>query len=386
MEDKEIQVADSIAVKYRPRTLDDFVGNTQNISVIKGFFERRKLVKTWLFSGESGGGKTSIARIMAMTVNCQDLQGINPCLKCKSCKAALSNSHPDIHEFNAAGDSGNVENLRKMLSYAKLAPYYNWRCFILDECHGVSPKGKQEILKPLEEPPAKTMWMLCTTEPEKMAEATYGRCLKLFFTYPTVEDLSERLRVIAKKEYKKEVYLSLKPFLSMIAEGVGCQPRNSLSTLELVASSLYSSKNLSKKEIKAVIKKQLLNTGELDQLVIKFILYLSCKKKLEPLKVAARIEDSRIEEFLSMVHRYSHYAILYMLHKRDRTRPEKQGFYGVPFIRLEQSLDKVEKLTTDLNFFQICSSVTNATEKIRTGLIAPRQAIIYLMNDYFKGI
>ena len=383
---EDLKVQDSIAVKYRPKKLDDFVGNAQNISVIKGFFNQRKLVKTWLFSGESGSGKTSIARLIAMTVNCQDLQGIDPCMKCASCKAALSGSHPDIHEFNAAGDAGNVDSLRKTLSMAKLSPYFGWRCFILDECHSMSPKGKQEILKPLEEPPAKTMWMLCTTEPEKLADATYGRCLKLFFTYPTVDDLSERLRVIAKREYDKEVYLSLKPYLSMISEGVGCQPRNAISTLELVASALHTDAELSKKEIKQTIKRFLLYTGELDGLVLKFLLYLSCNKKLEPLKIASKIEDSRVEEFLSLVHRYSHYSILYLLHKQDKSRPDKQGFFGVPFIRLEQSLDKIERKVSDNNFFQICASVTNAIEKIRTGLLAPRQAVIYLMNDYFRNI
>lgn len=523
----DIKVEDSLAVKYRPKILDDIVGNKSNIDVISGFFKQRKLVKTWLLSGDSGSGKTTLARMIAMTVNCQDLQGINPCLKCASCKQALTNSHPDIHELNASGESGNVDELRKVLDYARLSPKYNYRVFLLDECltgdtlvevtegeflpikdivndlsithvlsfnfdtkmkelkeiigrseqkvpssiictinlsnnekvncttnhewyceskncyirtwdlysgeklnnflsikslrrsheksevfvydievednhnfyvkvgeekllshncHGLSGKAKQEILKPLEEPPAKTMWILCTTEPEKLAEATYGRCLKLFFTYPIVEEVSEMLRKIAKKEFDDSVYKSLKPFFPTIVEGVGCQPRNAISTLELVASAIYNNPDCTKKEVRRLVKKYLLNSGVVDALAIKFVLHIACGKKLEPLKIASKLEESRVNEFLSVVFRYSNYAIMYFLNKQEGTKVEREGFYGLSFIRFEQALDKIEKMCDDINFFQLCASTTTSLEKIRTGVIPPKQSVLYLMNDYFKSL
>ncbi len=527
----DMEVVDSLAVKYRPRFLSDIVGNKSNIDVISGFFKQKKLVKTWLLSGDTGSGKTTLARMIGMTVNCQNLQGINPCLECPSCKQALRNSHPDIHELNASGESGNVEELRKVLDYAKLSPKYNYRVFLLDEClagdtlievlknvylpiekvvkdtsitqilsynmttqqkeiksiigrsrqevpdrimvqigfghsnvyctenhrwwsdyrkdyvstnqlysserlnesvkatsltrtyerksnvkttvvydievednhnfyvklkdgrkllssncHGLSGKAKQEILKPLEEPPAKTMWILCTTEPEKLAEATYGRCLKLFFTYPVVDEVSEMIRKIAKKEFEKSIYMSLKPFLPTIVEGVGCQPRNAISTLELIASALYNNPDSTKKEIKRLVKKYLLNSGVVDALAIKFVLHLACGKKMEPLRIASKLEDSRVNEFLSVVFRYSNYAIMYLLNKQENSKPEREGFYGLSFIRFEQALEKVGKMCDDTSFFQLCASTTTALEKIRTGVIPPKQSVLYLMNDYFRSM
>ena len=526
----DIQVVDSFAVKYRPKILSDIIGNKSNIDVISGFFKNRKLVKTWLLSGDTGSGKTSVGRMIAMTVNCQNLQGINPCLECSSCKQALKNNHPDIHELNASGEAGNVDELRKVLDYAKLSPRYNYRVFLLDEClpgstlidvdhksfmtikeivedesiesvltynnvskeaeikkiigrsiqtiptklmmvinfvggesiectfnhkwfstsrnkyirtdclysgevisdniiesvkrvdyrtgtttvydievednhnfyarpteesnldllssncHGLSGKAKQEILKPLEEPPAKTMWILCTTEPEKLAEATYGRCLKLFFTYPVVEEVSEMIRRIAKKEFDKPIYVALKPFFPTIVEGVGCQPRNAISTLELIASALYNNPESSQKEVKRLVKKYLLNSGVVDALAIKFVLHLACGKKMEPLRIAAKLEDPRVNEFLMCSFRYSNYAIIYLLNKQENSKPEREGFYGLSFIRFEQALEKIGKMCDDTSFFQLCSSITLAIEKIRTGVVSPKQSILFLMNDYFKNV
>lgn len=135
-----MELTDSLAVKYRPRKFSDIVGNSSNIKTITGFLQKGQLPRTWLFSGNPGCGKTTSARILAMTVNCENIgenikKGIvEPCLTCNSCKLALQNKHPDIFEMNAGGEEGNVQGIRDMLNNMKLSPRFNVKCFIMDEC------------------------------------------------------------------------------------------------------------------------------------------------------------------------------------------------------------------------------------------------------------
>lgn len=135
-----ISLVDSLAVRNRPKQFSDIVGNTANIKTIHGFLGNGQLPRTWLMSGDPGAGKTTLGRLLAMTVNCQNIGAsikegkIEPCLKCTSCKLAMQNKHPDIFELNAGGEEGNVQSIRNLLDNMKLSPRFNIKCFILDEC------------------------------------------------------------------------------------------------------------------------------------------------------------------------------------------------------------------------------------------------------------
>lgn len=381
----KLVVADSLAVKYRPRKFDDLVGNQSTLKVIKGLFQNRKLPKTWLLSGVSGSGKTSSARIIAMTVNCQDLQGINPCLKCDSCLSALKDGNPDIIELNAAGEEGGVGEFRRVLEISKYRPKFNYRCLVLDEIHGLSAKAKQEVLKPLEEPSPHAVWLLCTTAPEKMPKALYGRCLKLFFNYPEPRDLAKRLLKIVKIEWPSLVD-TLKPHLVSIALGVGCQPRDAISTLELIAAGASSKQDMSEEEVKELIADNLAQSGELDSRITKFLSHLFLGKKFEPLKILSNLEDTRCEEFLQTSYRYSLYACMYILHIKKKEKFDKKGFYGVNFSRWDMTLDKLKDSVGESLPLHMCTAITSATEKLRLGLVSPQQALLFAVSNYFaKG-
>jgi len=327
---------------------------------------------------------TTLARLIGTIVNCENLKGITPCLKCQSCKMTLSGSHPDIIEINAAGEAGKIDNIRNTLNLTKYAPRFNMKCIICDEIQDASPKSKVELLKPLEEPPPKTIWILCTTAPEKLPKATFGRCLKLYLEYPTVNAMAKRLYVIAKKEYGVKVSKSVKPYLKTVVDGCGCQPRNSISTLEQIVAVIHSEKDktLSKKEVKRVISNVLSSSGELSPQVIKFLAHIYTKKKLTPFKIMSEIDSTKVEEFISLCYRYSFYAVSYYLMKKVGKKPDKQKFWGINFIRWENVINKLESDITDKIPLKMCSAAIEATEKSRSGIINPEQALLFMVQRF----
>lgn len=383
---KRIKVEDSLAVKDRPKKLSDLVGNNQTKSVLQGMFARRQLVKTYLLAGPAGSGKTTVGRLLGMIINCQNFDGKDPCLKCKSCRLALKDAHPDIMELNAGGEQGNVSELRSILQIATLAPVFNYKVFLCDEIQGMGWKARQEVLKPLEEPPPNTVWMLITTRPEKLSDALYSRGLKLFFNYPTVKDMSKKLYSLSKKEFKPKITKLLKPFLPTIVEGCGCQPRDSITAMESIAFSLYGRdyKNFSKKDVRKVVKKFLTVAGELDRYVIRFLAHLYSRKKLEPLVIAQKVEKVKIEKFISLCHLYSHYAALYYLHKRKGEKVDREGFWGVNFIKWNEVLDKIAPKTKQLEPLRMCSAATEALEKARLGVIPPEQSLLFMIQRFLS--
>lgn len=379
-----MKVVESLAVRQRPKTSKDIVGNNHVLDVINGFFIKRQVPKTLLLIGPTGCGKTTIGRIISKTVNCENLEGVHPCGKCVSCKLFEKGSHPDFMELNIGGEQGKVDDIRKVLQVARLRPRFNFRIFLLDEVDGLTAKSKSEVLKPLEEPPPQTLWILCTMNPEKLPKALYGRCLKLFLSYPIQEEMSKRLKVICKKEFDNKINRSLFPLLDSIVEGCGCQPRNSVSSLEQIASILHSRPDL---DVKKLVKEVLFDSGELAGKVVQFLSYIVLKKLSVPLEIASTLDQVRVEEFINMGFRYSNYAILYYIKKRSKERMDTRIFWGINYIRWDKALDKLQKnyKIGEKDYLRLCGSCIEGTEKIRRGLLSPEQALIFLINDFLKG-
>lgn len=382
---KRMKLADNLGVKFRPKTLGDVVGQESVLSVVKGFFKNGQVVKTWLLAGPTGCGKSTMARIIARTVNCQDIQkGGVPCLKCESCKLSLGPSHPDIHEMNA-GNERSIDDARQWVQMAHLSPRYNYRVFIIDEAHALTPHAINALLKPIEEPPPRTIWILCTTAPEKLKKEIIGRCLKLFLNYPVKEDLKKLLKKIAKKQYGEKVLKKIKPHLEDLIEGCGHQPRSSIQALEMLAASLSSGKSVSKKEINKTISDILVFTGELDSQVMKFLTYLYKAKMRVPLLVLADMEPSRFEEFVNLAHKYSYYAASYLLSKMAGEKMGYKGFWGVSKQRWEQSLDALS-LKEPYIPLGVCSALSSALERTRIGGLAYEQSMVSLVYSCWTNI
>lgn len=382
-----MEANDSLAVKYRCNSILDLIGNPSVKRSLIGCFKSKKISRSILLSGPTGSGKTTVARIIGASVNCQNFKDVSPCMKCSSCKSHFKiKDHPDINEINASGVEGNIEGIRRILDISNYSPRYNFRTIIIDEAQGIGSggkksKGKGELLKPIEEPPKNTIWILCTTNPETMPEALYGRCQKFFLNYPTRKEVKERLSYISEKEFDKKLNKRIEPFLFRIVDSVNNQPRNAISALEQVANVIKSyEKKPNEKVINSLLEKFISDSGVLDQKVMKFLVYLFSNKFLEPVNISSDIEGKE-DEFINSCFYYSKYAFHYFLEAKRNKKPNK-NLYNLSVLPWSRRLDTV-KNKIDLNdALLMCKSCINALIKLRTGSISPNMAVFSIITEF----
>ncbi|MBI2587422.1 DNA polymerase III subunit gamma/tau, partial [Candidatus Amesbacteria bacterium] len=191
-------------LKYRPQKIEelDLVGVRERLR--RTLSSGKDLPHAWLFAGPRGTGKTSAARILAKAVNCelrikkQELG--EPCNKCNICKSVTGGSAPDVMEIDAASNRG-IDEIRELRERVGLAPMQaKYKVYIIDEAHMLTTEAANALLKTLEEPPAHAIFILCTTEAEKLPETVRSRCAEVEFKKPSVEEIVEKLEKVAKGE------------------------------------------------------------------------------------------------------------------------------------------------------------------------------------------
>ncbi len=216
--------------KYRPNNLDELVGQ-QFISItLKQALLTKKIAPAYLFNGPRGTGKTSSARIFAKSLNCQafDQPTITPCCKCDLCRQIADGSALDIIEIDAASNTG-VENIREIIERARFAPTQaRWKVYVIDECHMLSTAASNALLKTIEEPPPRVVFILATTNPERVLNTIKSRCQKFDFRRISPSDTYQHLSEIAEKESIKYEVQALK----MIAKRSNGGMRDAQSLLE----------------------------------------------------------------------------------------------------------------------------------------------------------
>jgi DNA polymerase-3 subunit gamma/tau len=189
---------DSYALKYRPRRFDDLVGQHAAQVILRQMVTLGRVPSALIFDGSRGTGKTTTARILAAALNCDEPTG-KPCGTCVSCKATFDGSSMDVLEIDAASNGlvDNIRDLRQQVMYRNQGAY---RVVILDEAHSMSHAAFNALLKTLEEPPPQTVFILCTTEPQKIPNTVASRCMPFTFRRLAVADIAQRLAVIAQQE------------------------------------------------------------------------------------------------------------------------------------------------------------------------------------------
>ncbi len=216
--------------KYRPNNLDELVGQKFISITLKQALLTKKIAPAYLFNGPRGTGKTSSARIFAKSLNCQtfDQPTITPCCKCDLCKQITDGSALDIIEIDAASNTG-VENIREIIERARFAPTQaRWKVYVIDECHMLSTAASNALLKTIEEPPSRVVFILATTNPERVLNTIKSRCQKFDFRRISPSDIFQHLSEIAEKESIKYEVQALK----MIAKRSNGGMRDAQSLLE----------------------------------------------------------------------------------------------------------------------------------------------------------
>ncbi len=198
--------------KYRPNNLEELVGQDFISITLKQALLTKKISPAYLFNGPRGTGKTSSARIFAKSLNCQSLKEptINPCGKCDLCKQITDGNALDIIEIDAASNTG-VENIREIIERARFAPTQaRWKVYVIDECHMLSTAASNALLKTIEEPPSRVVFILATTNPERVLNTIQSRCQKFDFRRISPNDIFQHLSEIAEKESIKYEVQALK--------------------------------------------------------------------------------------------------------------------------------------------------------------------------------
>ncbi|RUR77056.1 hypothetical protein PCC6912_40150 [Chlorogloeopsis fritschii PCC 6912] len=191
----------SLTQKYRPKTLDDVVGQPKTVISLKTAIAKNKIHNAYLFAGSRGTGKTSVARVLAKSLNCANGQTVTPCGECHSCKAIESGNAIDVFEVDAASNNG-VDYARDLIKGASLSSMGGrFKIYIIDECHNLTKQASETLLKTVEEPGSKTVFIFCTTEPQKVLKTIESRCQRFNFFQVSPDDIFHHLDRINTEEY-----------------------------------------------------------------------------------------------------------------------------------------------------------------------------------------
>ncbi|MDM5148058.1 DNA polymerase III subunit gamma/tau [Candidatus Persebacteraceae bacterium Df01] len=190
----------SLARKWRPQRFSDLVGHEHTVRVLQNAMRQNRLHHAFLFTGTRGVGKTTLARIVAMMVNCDNSADSEPCLQCDVCKQIAGGRLLDVIELDAASHT-QVDKIRELLEGASYPPSQG-RCkvFIIDEVHMLSKSAFAAMLKTLEEPPSYVKFILATTDPQKLPATILSRCLRFSLRPLSKEQIAAHLAVIMKAE------------------------------------------------------------------------------------------------------------------------------------------------------------------------------------------
>lgn len=252
--------------KYRPQTFNDVVGQEIIIKTLKNSIIQNKISHAYLFAGPRGSGKTTIAKILAKTVNCQNLNGVEACNKCVCCTQNNS-QNMDIIEIDAASNNG-VDEIREINNKVNLVPSLGrYKIYIIDEVHMLTIGAFNALLKTLEEPPSHVIFILATTDPQKVPITILSRCQRFDFKKISEGKIVERLQYIVEQE-KINIQVSALNEIARLGDG---SLRDSIGILDQVIA--YADGEVTLKDVHDV-------NGTISQQDLKLLIENICQNKI----------------------------------------------------------------------------------------------------------
>jgi DNA polymerase-3 subunit gamma/tau len=216
--------------RYRPKLFSEVIGQESIIKILNNSITSGKIPHAFLFTGIRGTGKTTTARILARALNCKDGVVVDPCNKCESCVQLLEGRSMDVMEIDGASNT-SVNDVRMLKENTRFLPsQLRYKIYIIDEVHMLSTEAFNALLKTLEEPPPHVVFILATTEPQKIPETVLSRCIRLNFRRVEPKDIVSYL----SKVLTEEVIIFEESSLFLIARQSEGSVRDALSFLELV--------------------------------------------------------------------------------------------------------------------------------------------------------
>jgi DNA polymerase-3 subunit gamma/tau len=236
-----------IARKWRPQTFKDLVGQEHVTETLANAIKNDRVAHAYIFSGARGVGKTTAARILAKALNCVNGPTAEPCGACDSCKEIAAGSSLDVIEIDAASNRGidQIRELREMVRYAPAAS--RSKVVILDEAHMLTSDASNALLKTLEEPPDRVIFVMATTEPENLEDTIRSRSQHFHFRVLTFNEIADRVKFIAKEE-NLTIADGAAAVIARMAEG---SMRDALSLLEQARA--YCGDNIPDKEVRELL-------------------------------------------------------------------------------------------------------------------------------------
>lgn len=220
----------SLYRRFRPRKFSELYGQDHVVRALRNAVVNQREGQAYLFSGPRGTGKTTTARILAKVLNCENSTGGEPCCVCDSCKSVEMGTSYDVLELDAASNNG-VQEIRDIIEAAALTSPGRHRVFILDEVHMLTRAAEAALLKTLEEPPEQVVFVLATTDPQKISETIRSRVQHLQFHLLPIDELEKYVRFVTKSA---ELDVSDDDIAMVLRQGGG-SARDTLSALEIVA-------------------------------------------------------------------------------------------------------------------------------------------------------